>query len=83
MEEWKADWLGADMKTYERAPAFLENPRLYEDYGQLLADVLYGAYNLDLTPRKKLITIARRALKSAGLRTTTVVRDALAALRAL
>lgn len=83
VEEWKAGWLGADMKTYERAPAFLENPRLYEDYGQLLADVLYGAYNLDLTPRKKLITIARRALKSAGLRTTTVVRDALAALRAL
>ena len=81
--EWKAGWLGADMETYKRAPAFLTNPRMYKDYGQLLADVLYGAYNLDLTPRKKLAAVARTALKASGLRLATLARDGMAAIRSL
>ncbi len=34
--------LGADMKTYAKAPAFLENSLMYREVGLLLADVLHG-----------------------------------------
>ena len=29
---------------------------MYKQYGELLADVLYGAFNLDTQPRQHLLT---------------------------
>jgi len=76
-------FVGADMKTYARAPAFLEVPRMYRDYGLLLADVFHGIYDLDLTPRRHLLGTATRAFKESGLKLRHVVRDGWAAVRAL
>ncbi len=50
--------VGTDMQTYAQAPAFLERGRLYTEYGELIANVLYKAFNHDLTPRKHLTAIA-------------------------
>ena len=43
---------GQDMKTYAKAPHFLEVERMYKQYGELFANVLYGAFNLDTQPRQ-------------------------------
>lgn len=74
---------GADLKTYAKAPAFLQNPRLYGDYGRLVADILHAVYDLDLTPRRHLAATARSAFRRSGLKAVHVAGDALAALRAL
>ena len=46
------------MKTYARAPSFLEVERMYKQYGELLANVLYGAFNLDTQPRQHMVKVA-------------------------
>ena len=53
-EKLFASYVGKDMKTYAKAPRFLEVERMYKDYGELFANVLYGAFNLDTQPRKHL-----------------------------
>ncbi len=81
--EFNATFVGADMKTYAKAPAFLETERMYSDYGRLLADVLHGVFNLDTTPRKHLAATAMAAFKKSGLKITALARDGYAAIRAL
>lgn len=76
-------FVGKDMSTYARAPQFLENPRMYGAYGQLLSDILYGVYNLDTTPRQRLVSGAMGALKKSPLSLLQLIRDMYAAGRAL
>lgn len=79
----KDGFVGADMATYAKAPAFLENPRMYGAYGQMAADVLHGIYDHDLTPRKHLVSGALATVKASGIGLGTLARDGLAAVRAL
>ncbi|MDR0488518.1 MAG: FAD-dependent oxidoreductase [Propionibacteriaceae bacterium] len=76
-------FVGQDMKLYSKAPHFLENQRLYGDYGQLLADVLHGVFNLDTTPHRHLLATAHQALKNSGIGLTQLVKDGFAGMRAL
>ncbi|MEV0899173.1 FAD-dependent oxidoreductase [Actinoplanes sp. NPDC049802] len=78
-----ASFAGADLKTYAKAPAFMENPRLYKDYGPLLADVMHGVFGLDATPRRSLLTVARHALKGSPVTLKNLALDAWGAVRAL
>ncbi|MFC5383185.1 FAD-dependent oxidoreductase [Arcanobacterium hippocoleae] len=80
--EISASWLGADLDHARHLPEFLENPRIFENYGQMLADTLYGIYNIDLQPRKPLRKIAFTALQNTGVKLTQAARDGIAALRA-
>ena len=81
--ELDSTWVGKDMKTYKNAPAFFETSRLYGDYGQLLADIFYRIFNHDLTPRKRLISVALGAFKASGLKVTSLIRDAFFGLKSL
>ncbi|MCG2797168.1 MAG: FAD-dependent oxidoreductase [Cellulomonas sp.] len=81
--ELAASWVGADLATYAKAPAFLENDLMYSGIGPLLADVMHGAFDLDLAPRTHLLTTARRALKRSGISTMKLARLGLAGVRAL
>jgi len=74
---------GLDMKTFARAPRFLENPRLYGAYGQLAADVLHGIYDLDTTPRRRLLATGLRALRHSPVTMRQVAADVVAAVRSL
>jgi electron transfer flavoprotein-quinone oxidoreductase len=74
---------GKDMATYAKAPAFLERPRLYREYGQLLGDILYSAFNHDLTPRRHLGVVVRETLKKSPVKMTDLALDGLAGVRAL
>ena len=76
-------FVGKDMRTYARAPRFLENPRVYGAYGQFLSDVLYGVYNLDMTPRQRLLSNAMGALKRSPLNLLQLTKDMYDGLRAL
>ncbi|HEY0216182.1 MAG TPA: FAD-dependent oxidoreductase [Cellulomonas sp.] len=78
-----ASFAGQDMTTYAKAPAFLERPRMYEQYGQVLADVLHGAFQHDLTPRRHLRDVARTALRRSPVRVRDLISDGLAGVRAL
>ncbi|MFC7580098.1 FAD-dependent oxidoreductase [Schaalia naturae] len=80
---YEASFVGADMATYAKAPAFLENEEMYGRLGSLVSDVLYGVYNLDLTPRKHLLATAREALKASGLKLRRLARIGVQAIRAL
>lgn len=76
-------FVGADMRTFAKAPAFLENPRMYKAYGELMADVLHGIYDLDMTPRRHIASTGLRALRRSPVKIRQVARDGLAAVRAL
>ncbi len=83
LDELKGSYVGADMELYRRAPKFLETPRMYEGYGLLLADVLHGMFDLDTTPRRHIVGVARQALKRSGIGLMALARDGWAAMRAL
>ena len=72
-----------DMRTYARAPKFLERNRMYGPYGELIADVLQNAFSLDGTPREHLLTVARHALKRSPLALRQLISDGWAGVRAL
>ena len=76
-------FVGKDMATYAKAPAFLERPRMYTDYGKLAAEVFYGIFNHDLKPRRHMRKVGFDALKASGLKLTHIAGDVLAGVRAL
>jgi electron transfer flavoprotein-quinone oxidoreductase len=78
-----ASYVGQDMKTYARAPSFLEVERMYKQYGELLANVLYGAFNLDTRPRQHMVKVARKSLARSPLKMRQLIRDGIAGTRAL
>ena len=83
LSELKSSFVGQDMETYAKAPAFLERQRMYKDYGRLAAEVFYGVFNHDLRPRRHISKIALAAFKASGLRCKHLISDALAAIKAL
>ena len=72
-----------DMRTYARAPAFLERTGMYGPYGELVADVLHDAFSHDGTPRRHLLGVARRALRRSPVTLRRLVSDGWAGVRAL
>lgn len=81
--EYKKTFVGKDMATYAKAPEFLENEEMYGATGELVADVLYGVYNLDLTPRKHLLATAWGAFKGSGMKLTRLAKIGYQAVRSL
>ncbi len=76
-------FVGADMHTYARAPHFLETERMYRDYGPMLADVMHGIFDHDLTPRRHALSVALSAFKRSPVTLRQLARDGLRAVRAL
>ena len=78
-----ASYAGKDMKTYAKAPSFLEVERMYKDYGELVGNVLYGIFNLDNKPREHLIKVAFKAFKKSPVKIKHLISDGIAGVRAL
>lgn len=74
---------GMDMKTYARAPKFLETPRMYQEYGELLAQIMGDVFTHDLTPRRHLRQVALQALRRSPVSLGNVIKDGMKAMRAL
>ncbi|MDR1213776.1 MAG: FAD-binding protein [Propionibacteriaceae bacterium] len=79
----EASFVGQDLKTYARAPHFLETPELYGAYGQLLADVMFSLFHLDTSPRQRFLATARQALKASPVNLSQVARTAWRGVRSL
>ena len=45
----------ADMRTYRRTPHFFENPRLYTEYPEMLADFMTKMYAEDAAPKRHAV----------------------------
>jgi electron transfer flavoprotein-quinone oxidoreductase len=76
-------YIGQDLKTYAKAPAFLHRNRLYSDYGMLAAEVFRGVFSLDTTPRQHLLKCAREAVRGSGVGYRKLLADGLAGVRSL
>lgn len=76
-------FVGRDLRTYARAPRFLERPRMYGAYGDLAADLFHDVFSLDTTPRRHLAAVARTALGRSGIGLRQVLSDGWAGVRAL
>jgi len=76
-------FVGRDLRTYAKAPAFLETRRMYKAYGLVAADVLRGVFDLDTTPRRHLVPTAFGALRRSPVTMRQVLRDGIGAVRAL
>lgn len=83
LENYQATFVGKDMEAFARAPQFLHNQELYGQVGKLAADVFHGVYNLDTTPRQRLLPVARAALKKSPLSMRRLVKLGLQAVRSI
>jgi electron transfer flavoprotein-quinone oxidoreductase len=81
--ELARSFVGQDMRTYAKAPAFLANRRMYGPYGQLVADVLHDVYDLDTRPRRHLLRTGFGALRRSPVKLHQVARDGVAAMKDL
>ncbi|MCL1897719.1 MAG: FAD-dependent oxidoreductase [Micrococcales bacterium] len=76
-------FVGQDMDTYAKAPAFFEAPRLYDAYGALATDLFHGIFSLDTKPRRHLLKTARASLKASGVPKRKLLKDGWAGIRGL
>lgn len=76
-------FVGQDMATYAKAPAFLENEELYGQMGVLVADVMHDVFNHDLSPRKPLVKVALGAFKRSGLTLRRLAKIGYQGMRSL
>lgn len=48
-----------DLKTFQHAPAFLDNPRLFQHYPQLAGDLLQSLFTIGSEPKQKFSATVR------------------------
>jgi len=51
-----------DLKTFQHAPAFLDNPRLFRHYPQMMADLLQSLFTIEAEPKQKLSATIREKI---------------------
>lgn len=72
-----------DMRTYSRAVDFMNNPRLFEAYPELLTRIFSDIYRQEAQPKKNLVPTALRAIRESPISLFQILKDALAGGRAL
>lgn len=70
-----------DMKLYKKLPAFLENPRMFNDYPRMAADMMSDLFVVNGTPAKPMLGKLLRHGKQVGL--INLLKDGIKGVRAL
>lgn len=71
-----------DLRTYSKAPQFMENHRIFETYPKMVEDMVLQLFQIDGTPAKPLLkTMMGVAKKHGGL--MTIAKDAWKGVKAL
>ncbi len=65
----------ADLKTFFRAPHFMQNDRLYTVYPQVMSDLFRQIYQQDARPHQPLSRIAREAVRRNKVRLLDLFKD--------
>jgi len=73
----------ADMRTYARAPHFLQNGRLYTAYPEMLADLMTRIYGQEARPKEHLMAELMKSLKENQVSLFDLGKDGLNGARAL
>jgi len=71
-----------DLRTYKKAPHFLENPRIYSTYPEFACDLAEKIFTNDGMPRKQLWSLLRESMKGR-ISFMQIASDALKAKGAL
>jgi electron transfer flavoprotein-quinone oxidoreductase len=72
-----------DLRTYAKAPAFLETERLYTQYPLLLTDLMQRIFLANGAPKEHATSSVFKALKASGLSLWSLAGDGLKGARAL
>lgn len=70
-----------DLKTFRNFPAFMENPRIFREYPNLLADLFTDMFAVNGEPSKPLLKKGFRHVKKVGIR--TLIKDGWKGVRSL
>ena len=70
----KQSFVLKDLKTFKKAPHFLENPRIYKQYPELACDLAEKIFTNDGRPRKKIWKLLRES-KNRKISFWQIVRD--------
>lgn len=60
----KQNFVLQDLETFRKAPRFLENPRLYLEYPEMICGLAEKIYTNDGRPRKKLYQLLKEARRN-------------------
>ena len=72
-----------DMHTYARTPDFFNNPRLYQHYPDLLANLMTSIYREDAIPKQHLTPTFLQSARDSQVSLLDLARDILEGMRAL
>jgi electron transfer flavoprotein-quinone oxidoreductase len=78
-----ASFVMQDMHTYAKAPDFMNNPRMYTTYPQMIADLMTGIYRHDSTAREHLLPLVMQSLKKNNVSLVNLGLDGWKGVRSL
>ncbi|HHY60784.1 MAG TPA: FAD-dependent oxidoreductase [Clostridia bacterium] len=70
-----------DLRLYQKAPEFMNNRRIFNDYPALAVSLLTDVFKVDGSPSKSLWTKVNQAVKRVGL--VTLLKDGLKGVRSV
>ncbi len=76
-QKLESSYVMADMRTYARAPRFLQNERLYRAYPEVLTGLMQRIYDQQAQPKQHLMQAMMQSLKEGGLSLFDLARDGL------
>jgi len=66
VDDLKQSFVMKDLETFRKAPGFLGNRRIYEEYPGLIEEMLLGVFGVDGSPRTPMRKIVTGAVKDHG-----------------
>jgi len=78
----KQSFVLKDLENFRRAPALLENPRMYAAYPNLVCGLAEKVFTVDGSPKKKMRQLAREEMKGK-VSLWQLIRDGISAGRAM
>ena len=78
----KESFVLKDLKSFKRAPGFMDNQRIYSTYPDLVCSLMEKVFTVDGNPRKKVWQLAREEMKGK-VSIWQLLRDSISAGRAM
>lgn len=70
-----------DLRLYKKAPEFMNNPRIFNDYPAMAVSLMTDLFKVDGSPNKSLLAKVNQSIKRVGL--ATLLKDGLKGVRAI
>ncbi len=72
-----------DMRTYTRAPEFLENERMFTAYPEMLTSFMTRMYDQTTEPKEHLVPTMLKTMKDCHISVFDLLKDMIEGARAL